>query len=80
MSRRIFRLDTRGVRELLRSDEVEQTVKEYADEALGRLGDGYAVDTMKGKNRINAAVYAKSGRAKHENFTSNSILKAVFGK
>ena len=80
MSRRIFTLDRRGVRELLKSPEVEETVRDYADEAVGRLGSGYAVDVKKGRNRGNAAVYPESGRAKHENYVQNTILKAVFGK
>lgn len=80
MSRGIFKLDRAGVRSLMKSDDMQAVVKEYADEALGRLGSGYAVDVKKGKNRVNAAVYAESSKAKHENFKSNSILKAVFGK
>ncbi len=80
MSRRIFTLDRLGVRELLRSPEVEETVREYAEEVVGRLGSGYAVDVKTGRKRVNAAVCPESGRAKHENYAHNSILKAVFGK
>ena len=80
MSRGIFKLDRTGVRNLMKSDDMQAVVKEYADEALGRLGSGYAVDVKKGKNRVNAAIYPASGKAKHDNYAHNTILKAVFGK
>lgn len=80
MSRKIFKLDRAGVREFLKSDEASELIEGYAEEAVRKLGSGYAVDTRKGRKRVNSAVYAESGKAKHENFAHNSILKAVFGK
>lgn len=80
MSRRIFELDRKGVREILKSDEVETALKAVAEEFRSRLGEGYGVDTKKGKKRANAAIYPESGRARHDNYVNNSILKAVFGK
>lgn len=80
MSRKTFELDSRGVRDLLRSDEVMQAVKAKADEAVGKLGAGYEADTHTGKNRVNASVYAVTAAAQRENLSQNTILKAVFGK
>ena len=54
--------------------------KEYADRAQQSLGDGYAVTTHTGTNRVNAMVSAETYAAKRENLKENSILKAVFGK
>ena len=75
-----FTLDRAGVRRLLKSDEMLNCVKSYADDAVNSLGEGYAVDVKKGKNRVNAAIYPVSGKAKHDNYAHNTILKAVFGK
>ena len=80
MSSRIFELDRKGVREILKSDEVEAALKAVADEAVGRLGEGYEADTHTGKTRVNASVYAVTSAARRENLSENTILKAVFGK
>jgi hypothetical protein len=80
MSRRIFELDKRGVKALMKSEEMKQAMKSVADEAVGRLGEGYEADTHTGKNRVNASVYAVTAAARRENLSENTILKAVFGK
>ena len=72
-------LNTGGVRELLRSQEMGNICEEYANEALGRLGEGYEVTTHTGKNRVNASVSAESYQAKRENSEHNTILKALRG-
>lgn len=81
MSKKIkFELDRNGVKALLKSDEMEDICKGYADKALTRLGNGYSVSTYKGRNRTNASVMADTVEARQENAKSNSILKAVGGK
>ena len=80
MSRGIFKLDRAGVRQLMKSDEMQAVVKEYADDAAASLGSGYEVDVRRGKKRVNAAIYPVSDKAKHDNYAHNTILKAVFGK
>lgn len=74
-----FELNRAGVRELLKSSEMQSALNEYAQTALGRLGDGYEVSTHVGSNRANAEVAAVTYAAKSENLKDNSILKAVFG-
>lgn len=74
-----FVLDREGVRELMRSEEMLSICQGYANNALGRLGTGYEVDTHVGKNRVNAMVSAKAYAARKENSESNTILKAVRG-
>lgn len=75
-----FELNRSGVRELLKSKEMMDICSEYAQSALGRLGDGYEMSTHTGVNRVNAEVKAESFAAKRDNLKNNSILKAVFGK
>lgn len=72
-------LNRSGVREMLRSDEMVQICREYADAAQSRLGEGHEVTCRKGKNRANAEVAAVSRKAKKENVKNNTIMKAVRG-
>ena len=74
-----FELNREGVRELLRSKEMMDVCQEYANNALGKLGDGYEVTTHTGTNRVNAQVAAVTYAAKKENLSDNTLIKAVFG-
>lgn len=77
MSKVHFELNEAGVRELLLSSEMEKTVSKHAGNAQSRLGSGYSTDSHRGKNRVNARVWAESKEAKEENSANNSLLKAV---
>ncbi|MFQ6794673.1 MAG: hypothetical protein ACLRT4_18100 [Thomasclavelia sp.] len=77
MAKNEFVLNKAGVRELLRSDEMLNICKSYANEAQNRLGEGYKVTSMKGRNRVNASIAADSYEAKKETFENNTILKAL---
>lgn len=72
-------LVSKGVRELLQSKEAMQLCKDYAYKAQKKLGEGYNVTYMTGKNRVNAEVAAVSAKAIRENMKHNTILKAVSG-
>jgi hypothetical protein len=74
-----FELNREGVRDLLRSKEMMDVCQKYANNALGKLGDGYEVTTHTGSNRVNAEVAAVTYAAKKENLSDNTIIKAVFG-
>lgn len=72
-----FELNRAGVRELMRSSETAGVCKDYAESARSRLGEGYEVSVMTGKNRVNAEVAAVSYNARKENLANNTILKAL---
>lgn len=72
-------LNREGVRELLRSSEMESLLKELADNARSRLGDGYETDTYTGKTRVNASIRAVTREARRENIETNSLLKSLGG-
>lgn len=80
MSKVWLELDFEGVRELLRSEEMEEICREEAEAIQSRCGDGYEVTTHVGKNRVNAMVSAESIKAKRSNLKHNTLLKAVKGK
>ena len=70
-------LNRAGVREVLRSEEMKTVCEDHATAALSRLGPGYEVTVMTGKNRVNAEIKAVSYKAKKDNMENNSILKAL---
>lgn len=79
MAKVTIELNSVGVREMLRSQEMMAICEEHANNAIGRLGSGYTVSTMTGKNRVNASVFAESYQARRENMENNTILKALRG-
>ncbi len=72
-----FELNREGVRELMLSAEMQSGLESIANGALGRLGDGYSVNTHRGRNRVNVEVQADTFQARRENMEDNTILKAV---
>lgn len=79
MSKVNFKLNRSGVRQLLRSQEAMNVVKDYAYEIQSRAGKGYEVTYMTGKNRANASVAAMTPEAKKDNYKNNTLLKARGG-
>ena len=55
-----IKLNSEGVRSLLRSGEVLAVCEKYANQAVSRLGSGYEVSTYVGPKRVNASVAAVS--------------------
>ena len=74
-----FELNRAGVRELMLSKEMEAGLESLGANALARLGDGYSVNTRRGRNRVNVEVKADTWEARRENMEANTILKAVQG-
>lgn len=77
MSRLKVTLNRKGVRALLRSEEMAAICTEHAQAAQSRLGDGYGVTTRTGKNRVNASIAAETAQARQDNAQNNTILKAL---
>ena len=72
-----FKLNRKGVKEMLKSDEMQAVLKEHATNIKNRCGDGYEQDIYIGKNRANAMVSATTYQAKKDNLDNNTLLKAV---
>lgn len=77
MAKMKFKLNSDGVRELLKSQEMQSVLIEKATGIKNRCGEGYTQDVYVGKNRANAMVKAGTYRAKRDNLKNNTILKAV---
>lgn len=70
-------LNKKGVRELLRSQQMMDVCSSYAKNAVARLGNGYKVSNRVGKNRVNSSIRTVTKEAVQENMDKNTILKAL---
>lgn len=77
MNKIIFKMDRAGYRALMQSPEAVSVVNSYAQNVLAKCPPlGYATNTMVGKNRAIARVYAESDEAVNDNLHHNTLLKA----
>lgn len=72
-----FKLNRSGVRELMKSTEMQSVLTNYASNIRNRCGSGYEQDIYVGTNRANAMVSAATIKAKRDNKKNNTLLKAV---
>lgn len=72
-----FKLNRSGVRELMKSTEMQSVLTNYASNIRNRCGNGYEQDIYVGRNRANAMVSAATIKAKRDNKKNNTLLKAV---
>lgn len=73
-----FKLNRRGVRELLRSQAAAIACAKFAGDVRERCGNGYEVTMyIGGKTRSNASVMAVTVEARRENLKSNTLEKAL---
>lgn len=77
MAKNTFKLNYKGVGELLKSEAMQTILNEYATNIKNRCGDGYEQDIYVGKTRANAMVSATTFQAKKDNLENNTLLKAV---
>lgn len=77
MSKMKFKLNSAGVRELLKGAPMQAILSEKAAGIRNRCGDGYEQDAYVGSTRVNAMVWAESFKAKRDNKKNNTLLKAV---
>jgi hypothetical protein len=77
MAKNTFKLNYKGVGELMKSEAMQAVLNEYATNIKNRCGNGYEQDIYVGKSRANAMVKATTHQAKRDNLKNNTILKAV---
>ena len=77
MAKNTFKLNYKGVGELMKSEAMQTVLNEYATSIKNRCGDGYEQDIYIGKTRANAMVSATTYQAKKDNLENNTLLKAV---
>lgn len=74
-----FKLDINGLRQLMKSAEMQSCLDEYGAEVAGRVGDDYG-------HRVHVAdyvaicnVYPDSAEAAKANYEDNTLLTAIGG-
>ena len=72
-----FELNSKGVRDLLRSDEMKSGLRRYAQRVKAAAGDGNEISEYTGASRANVSVYASTRKAKKDNLQNNTLLKAL---
>jgi hypothetical protein len=73
------KLNRAGVRDLLRSQELLDCCQSYANAALSRLGEGHAVTTYVGTNRVTVRLAATWNQTRSAALKGNTLLKALGG-
>lgn len=74
-----FKLNSSGVREILKSEGASEECGKYASQTLARCGgkDGYKMETRKYPERSGYAVFAEDYPAIADNLKNNTLLKAL---
>lgn len=75
MSKVRVELNSAGIREMLRSEEMQALLGEKAAEIAGRCGSGYESDTHMTPGRAVASVFTDSAEAVKDNLDNNTILR-----
>lgn len=68
-------LNSAGIREMLRSDEMQALLGEKAAAIAGRCGDGYESDVYMTPGRAIASVFTATPEAARDNSKNNTILR-----
>ena len=76
-NRIIFELNQKGVRDLLKSNEIGSVLSQYARNVQVVCGDGYTISSYTGRNRKNVSIHASTKKARKENLRNNTLLKAL---
>lgn len=74
-----FVLNREGVRELMKSSEMESVCRDLAEGVAMRCGEGYSATSYVGKTRVNASVVATTKEAIKDNSKNNTVLTALGG-
>ena len=79
MSKVKFKLNKKGVGELLKSREMQSVLNQHAYRTQSKAGAGYDVESFVGFDRAHALVYAETSEAKRDNLENNTLLKSLGG-
>ena len=77
MSEVRIKLNSAGIRQMLKSEEMQAAVEAEASRRAEGLGEGYTVNTYVGRNRCNAEIRAESYQARKDNLRNNTLLRVI---
>lgn len=70
-------LNSSGIRQLLKSEEMGQMLKQQAEQVRARCGSGYSTDLYQASSRVIAGLFAETAEAAKQNSRENTLLKAL---
>lgn len=70
-------LNSSGIRQFLKSEEMGQMLKQQAEQVRARCGSGYSTDLYQASSRVIAGVFAETAEAAKQNSHENTLLKAL---
>lgn len=71
-----FVLNRDGVKELLKSSELQNECRNLAEKVRAAAGEGYVVEDRNYPERSGAAVYPETTEANFDNLKNNTLEKA----
>ena len=74
-----IKLNSDGVKELLKNSAIQEECMKHARSAVSSLGEGYECAEKNYPERSGAIVKATTSEAAKDNLDNNSIVKAVLG-
>jgi hypothetical protein len=74
-----FVLNPAGVREMLKSAELEGVCMSYAQSAAAKAGTNYTVESRHYPERSGAAVVPANAEGHFDNLRNNTLLKVIGG-
>lgn len=70
-------LNSSGIRQLLKSEEMGQMLKQQTEQVRARCGSGYSTDLYQASSRVIAGLFAETAEAAKQNSRENTLLKAL---
>ena len=72
-----IKLNSEGVQELLKSDEMQALLSELASSKVEQAGEGYEYSVKVGQRRAYANIYPASKEAYQDNLDNNTLEKVI---
>lgn len=72
-----IKLNSSGIKALLKGSETEEFIKSKADEIASRAGHGYSSDTKQMSGRVIASAYTADEEAMKDNLENNTLLRSL---
>lgn len=72
-------LNSAGVKEVLKNENIAKVCRELANKAVSKCGEGYEVQERNYPERTGTAILAVTNEAKRDNMENHTLLRALGG-
>lgn len=79
MPKAVIKLNSAGVRALLKSPEMQAIVDDLATQVVNGAGEGFEKEVNQAQTRVYAHIHAETPEAYYKNAKHNTLLKALGG-